>query len=106
MRAVRRPPRDVEYLPRLADLARLERASDGPIPDLALRIWRHGSARAAARFHRESLIRLAREEVREAVRICRAREARGEGPELCAEARGDLARCWRAYRDEIRGSEE
>ena len=111
MRPARRHPADVDHLPRLAELARLERASDGPIPELALRIWRTGSARAAERLHRQAMLRLAREEVREAIRTCRSWDEADPGSwrddtpaRMRRDSRRALALAWQDYRRELRRS--
>src|SRR4051794_33210708 len=102
MRAPRRQSSDVDHLPLLAELSALERSSDGPLPELALRIWRCGSARAAARCHREAMLRLAREQVREAIRTCRSWDALEDGSAAAMrrQARDDLHGYRRAYREE------
>jgi hypothetical protein len=106
MRAARRPPSDIDHLPLLAELSALERASDGPLSELALRIWRCGSARAAQRFHRQAMLRLAREQVREAIRACRSRDAADDDAALRRQALEELRRYWQAYRQELRRSGE
>ena len=86
----------------------LERQHDGPIPETALWIWRHDSARAAERAHLESMVRLARDQVRSATRICRGwDEADPAGwrddtvRRMRASARAELKGYWRAYRRDL-----
>jgi hypothetical protein len=92
----------------LALLSELERRTDGPIPEIALRIWRAGSVRAAIRQHRRAMQRLAREQVREALRACRSWEAadpdRWRDDTVVAMrrlTRVDLRVYWQAYRREM-----
>ncbi|MBI1773764.1 MAG: hypothetical protein HYR63_00320 [Proteobacteria bacterium] len=101
-------PPVVEHRPCLAALAEIERGNDGPIPAMALALWRHGSARAAERFHRRRMRHLARQQVLEAIRACRSWDE--AAPEAWRDdtvarmrrlTRHDLRSTWQVYRAEM-----
>ena len=94
--------------PRLAELARLECATDAPVDERALGLWRLGSAFALERDHRMAVARHARDQVREAVRACRSWD--DADPSLWRDdtalrmrtlSRTDLRRCWMIYRRDM-----